>query len=286
MKNLTPFTINFEPPTLTLRARNNWVALLQQRLSGMGYYIGTVNGSFGNETRDAVVKFQLDHGLNNSGEVDGATWAVILHGGAIVYDERKIPDMPAPALQGSQGQNSQSVALHGAGNSTGNGSGTIQDAETYLDKLEMEMNKSRDENKPRSPFSFGVDDLEKKSSMRMNNSAELGLTSRIVSEGKEKKTVVEEREVKVDIPEVNAQSTTVTQSMPNPVSCPTCNKTNLGQAATQDGQIDTKKLLILLAVLFMLMYMGGQGKKEEAKETKEVERGGNINGSHCKSSNR
>lgn len=49
------------------------VMALQQQLSGLGYWLGTADGSYGLLTAQAVMAFQKVHGLRRTGAVDEAT---------------------------------------------------------------------------------------------------------------------------------------------------------------------------------------------------------------------
>ena len=53
------------------------VYVLQRKLSQMGYYTGSFSASFGDLTRQAVLDFQQDNGIETSGQADPATWAAI-----------------------------------------------------------------------------------------------------------------------------------------------------------------------------------------------------------------
>ncbi|MGJ5673340.1 MAG: peptidoglycan-binding protein [Nostochopsis sp.] len=53
------------------------VLQLQRNLSQLGYFQATPTGNFGSVTKDAVVRFQRDHGLTANGMVDGQTWTAI-----------------------------------------------------------------------------------------------------------------------------------------------------------------------------------------------------------------
>lgn len=53
------------------------VTELQQRLTQLGYWLGTADGQFGVLTSQAVMAFQKVHGLNRSGAVDAATRAAL-----------------------------------------------------------------------------------------------------------------------------------------------------------------------------------------------------------------
>lgn len=64
-------------PFLRQGSRGDVVVWAQQLLAGGGY-IGTVTGYFGNATRLAVVSFQGDRGLAQTGKTDTATWKAML----------------------------------------------------------------------------------------------------------------------------------------------------------------------------------------------------------------
>lgn len=66
------------------------VRKLQERLSDLGYFTGSVNGRYGSDTVSAVQLFQLAHGLEVTGEADANTRSVMNSDQAIsksVYDE-------------------------------------------------------------------------------------------------------------------------------------------------------------------------------------------------------
>ena len=50
------------------------VKVVQNKLNSLGYNSGTADGYYGNDTKNAVVKFQSDRGLTTDGEVGPATW--------------------------------------------------------------------------------------------------------------------------------------------------------------------------------------------------------------------
>lgn len=50
------------------------VKVVQNKLNSLGYNCGTADGYYGNDTKNAVVKFQSDRGLTTDGEVGPATW--------------------------------------------------------------------------------------------------------------------------------------------------------------------------------------------------------------------
>ena len=54
---------------------NNDVLYLQQSLNKLGYNCGNADGIFGNNTKEAVLAFQHDHGLEYDGIVGNNTWS-------------------------------------------------------------------------------------------------------------------------------------------------------------------------------------------------------------------
>jgi peptidoglycan hydrolase-like protein with peptidoglycan-binding domain len=66
-----------DPPTVRRGSTGDAVRMLQQILSDYGYDPGTVDGSFGPNTEQAVKTFQNDFGLDADGVVGPATWAML-----------------------------------------------------------------------------------------------------------------------------------------------------------------------------------------------------------------
>lgn len=58
-------------------SRGEKVRLIQQKLKDYGYFSGTVDGVFGQETYDAVLWFQQKNGLTADGKVGSATSAAL-----------------------------------------------------------------------------------------------------------------------------------------------------------------------------------------------------------------
>lgn len=54
--------------------KGNDVKEVQTRLSQIGFYTGSIDSSFGNATKQAVLKFQADTGLSQDGSCGPATW--------------------------------------------------------------------------------------------------------------------------------------------------------------------------------------------------------------------
>ena len=61
-------------PLLKPGMKDNAVATVQQLLSARGYYSGDCDGIFGELTKQAVMAYQADTGLETDGEVGGKTW--------------------------------------------------------------------------------------------------------------------------------------------------------------------------------------------------------------------
>jgi len=79
------------------------VYVLQTRLAQMGYFTGNCSASFGELTRLALQRFQLDNGLEVTGEADAATWVAI-------YSRSGATVGPSDAMQfGDSGDNVRAV---------------------------------------------------------------------------------------------------------------------------------------------------------------------------------
>lgn len=50
------------------------IKLVQKRLSDLGFSVGTIDGIYGQKTKDAVISFQSSRGLNSDGIVGEKTW--------------------------------------------------------------------------------------------------------------------------------------------------------------------------------------------------------------------
>lgn len=80
----------------------DYVTDLQERLRQLGYYEGSVDGSYGQTTETAVQRFQEATGLEQDGQVQDTTWQALeqheaQHGGG--YEE---PAAEAPATAADQ----------------------------------------------------------------------------------------------------------------------------------------------------------------------------------------
>jgi peptidoglycan hydrolase-like protein with peptidoglycan-binding domain len=71
---------NQNQPTRTVLstgARGENVRSVQRRLSELGYYKRTIDGVFGDYTRNALSLFQKEYRINPTGRVDGQTWQAL-----------------------------------------------------------------------------------------------------------------------------------------------------------------------------------------------------------------
>ena len=74
----------YEP--LQYGSQGETVTAVQQRLKDLGYYTGKVSGNFLDGTKAAVKRFQKDYGLEETGEVDGETEALLMNAEYRVID--------------------------------------------------------------------------------------------------------------------------------------------------------------------------------------------------------
>ena len=72
----TPAPVSATPGAVGPGASGARVRAAQQRLDELGYKL-LVDGSFGNRTRDAILAFQADNGLERSGVLDAETWEAL-----------------------------------------------------------------------------------------------------------------------------------------------------------------------------------------------------------------
>lgn len=63
----SPASVQSEGTTLRLGAKGDAVRTLQERLDRLGYYDGSITGSFGRLTQDAVFRFQRENRLSADG---------------------------------------------------------------------------------------------------------------------------------------------------------------------------------------------------------------------------
>lgn len=88
--NATPTTssVTVQTANLSKGARGPEVLALQQRLSGLGYWLGTPDASFGENTRQAVMALQGAANLQRDGVVGPATRAALNRGAVPTVQNR------------------------------------------------------------------------------------------------------------------------------------------------------------------------------------------------------
>ncbi|MGB7251094.1 MAG: peptidoglycan-binding protein [Phormidesmis sp.] len=86
-------------PTLSLDSVGERVSRLQATLALLGFYQGTVDGSYGQATQDAVVQFQTAAGINADGVTGPSTWRKLLP-----TPDEVSPVVSAPAAPPTQNQ--------------------------------------------------------------------------------------------------------------------------------------------------------------------------------------
>jgi len=69
--------VHGDSPVLDVSDSGRQVVALQQRLTDLGYWLGTVDGAYGTLTRQAVMAFQKFNGLPVTGQADPATHAAL-----------------------------------------------------------------------------------------------------------------------------------------------------------------------------------------------------------------
>jgi hypothetical protein len=79
---------------LTRGSKGSLVSTLQEKLSQLGYSVGPVDGILGPRTESAVLKFQLDKGLDVDGMVGNQTWQALF--GSSIPDMLPVLDEPPP----------------------------------------------------------------------------------------------------------------------------------------------------------------------------------------------
>ena len=75
-----PVDVSGFPEIYAGTLQTEYVIRLQERLNALGYDVGTVDGIFGNGTRNAVIAFQNAEGLVADGIVGQATWKALYEG--------------------------------------------------------------------------------------------------------------------------------------------------------------------------------------------------------------
>lgn len=63
--------------TIEVQASVNTVRVVQAKLYGMGYYSSSIDGNYNAQTRQAVLDFQKDYSLQQTGELNDATLTAV-----------------------------------------------------------------------------------------------------------------------------------------------------------------------------------------------------------------
>lgn len=88
---------NLLTTTLSRGSTGTAVAILQQNLSALGYYTGTIDGDYGTSTASAVMLFQQKNGLGADGVAGQATLALLYGGNAQPFATPAPTGSPTPA---------------------------------------------------------------------------------------------------------------------------------------------------------------------------------------------
>lgn len=81
---------------LAFGARGDDVRRLQQALNDLGYVVGNIDGAYGYQTRNAVMKFQEYNGLTKDGVAGRATQTRLLEDPAVVPNPERVTPSPVP----------------------------------------------------------------------------------------------------------------------------------------------------------------------------------------------
>lgn len=85
-------------PVLKNGSEGDAVKQLQQRLKDLGYYQGTVDGQYGNGTKNAVTAFQQQHGLDDDGVAGPDTSGMLYSAAAKPYATPTPTPTPMPTV--------------------------------------------------------------------------------------------------------------------------------------------------------------------------------------------
>lgn len=96
------FVPNAEAAALRQGDRGEQVQWIQERLEDLGYEVGEADGVFGEETRQAIVQFQLSRGLDGDGVVGAGTFYALQQRQAAVEVNRGFGRRGAQIVQMAQ----------------------------------------------------------------------------------------------------------------------------------------------------------------------------------------
>ena len=97
----TPVDVSGFPEIYAGTQQKEYVIRLQERLNALGYDVGSVDGIFGDGTRNAVIAFQSAKGLVADGIVGQATWKALYEGVTEPSDPEE-PDTPEEPSEPSE----------------------------------------------------------------------------------------------------------------------------------------------------------------------------------------
>ncbi len=109
----TPIPFTAPDVTVTLRTGSSgeYVRLLQERLTVLGYYSSVIDGDYGSGTLRAVVTFQQFHGLSADGVAGRKTQELLYSNDAKTYAQAKPTPTPAPAATSKPGTSGTVVSI-------------------------------------------------------------------------------------------------------------------------------------------------------------------------------
>ncbi len=96
------FVPNAEAAALRQGDRGEQVQWIQERLEDLGYEVGEADGVFGEETRQAIVQFQLSRGLDADGVVGAGTFYALQQRQAAIEVNRGFGRRGAQIVQMAQ----------------------------------------------------------------------------------------------------------------------------------------------------------------------------------------
>lgn len=82
--------------TLSFGSKGNDVRALQQRLADLGYLTGNIDGAYGYQTRNAVMKFQELNGLDKDGVAGRSTQTRLFEDPAVIPNPERVTPSPKP----------------------------------------------------------------------------------------------------------------------------------------------------------------------------------------------
>jgi hypothetical protein len=127
-----PAPLDNRRPVLRFGDRGAFVLDLQDQLDRIHYFVGKIDGKFGRRTREAVLGFQADHGIEADGIVGPQTWATLRTAGP--REDREVSDeelAKSRTIKAATGITRTSMATVGI-----TGGVTLSEAISYAQQLE------------------------------------------------------------------------------------------------------------------------------------------------------